>query len=88
MNWDLGAYVLLLLMLAMMWVPIARLVTKPLLTDKLLALNALTTQGVLVMALLAMTPGRSSYVDVAIVYALFGLVTMLGISLYIQRRMR
>jgi len=62
-----------------------RLVLGPTGPDRAVALDALTIISVSLMAVVALTAGRSIYLDVALVYALVSFLGIVALARYLER---
>lgn len=71
---------------AAMIIAIARAIAGPTLYDRILAVNALGTKTVLLIALLGFVMGRPDFLDIAIVYALINFISVIGILRYSDSR--
>ena len=78
----LAAVLLMLLAVAMFY----RAITGPTTQDRVLAVNVLGTNTVIVLALLAEALGEPSLLDVALVYALLNFLMAIAISKFTVER--
>ncbi|HRI06384.1 MAG TPA: monovalent cation/H+ antiporter complex subunit F [Nannocystaceae bacterium] len=53
--------------------------------DRILAMNAMGTKTVILVALLGFASGRPDFLDLAIVYALVSFITTIAILKYIEK---
>ena len=58
----------------------------PTLYDRILALNAVGTKTVLLIALLGFLQGRPAFLDIALVYALINFISIIGVLRYVESR--
>lgn len=65
---------------------IVRIVIGPTAADRLTALNLVSSQVVALLVLTAVQTGAAVYLDVAMVYALFGFVGILALTRYLTGR--
>lgn len=63
-----------------------RMVRGPTMPDRVIALNVIGTNTVVVIALLAVVTGNPSALDIAIVYALLNFLTSIAISKFTVER--
>ena len=65
---------------------IVRIIIGPTAADRLNALNLVASQVVALLVLTAVRTGAPIYLDVAMVYAVFGFVGILALTKYLSRR--
>lgn len=66
-------------------VSLVRVVWGPSTTDRMIGLNMVSAQILAVLVLIAVREGRSSYLDVALVYDIFGFIGILALARYFGR---
>ncbi len=66
---------------------IIRMITGPTASDKLVALNVLSGVVLAFLVLRGVSQGRSIYLDVALVYDIFGFLGFLAIARFLKDRM-
>ena len=71
-------------MLLAMALALARACVGPTLYDRILAVNAVGTKTVLLIALLGFLQGRPDFLDIALVYALINFISTIGILRYFE----
>ena len=81
----LAAFLAVLIAIALY---LARALLGPTVYDRILALNALGTKTVLLVALLGILGGRADYLDIALTYALINFVTTLAMLKLVHLRRR
>jgi multicomponent Na+:H+ antiporter subunit F len=69
-------------------VGMARLLIGPTVVDRIIALNLVASQILAVLVLIAVTEMRAVYLDVALVYDIFGFVGILAITRYVETKER
>ena len=81
------------LMLYVVWfflgsivVSMVRVVIGPTVADRMTALNMVAAQILAVLVLVAVREGRSNYLDVALVYDVFGFIGTLALARYFAAR--
>lgn len=67
-------------------VSMVRVIVGPSLADRMTAINVVSAQVLVVIVLIAVRDGRSSYLDVALVYDIFGFIGILTMARYFARR--
>ena len=67
-------------------VSMIRIVIGPSVVDRMIGLNLVSAQVLAMLVLLAVKEQLAMYLDVALVYAIFGFVGMLAITRYFGRR--
>lgn len=67
-------------------VSMVRVLAGPTIADRMIGLNMVSTQILAVLVLYAVREGRSSYLDVALVYDIFGFIGVLAMVRYFGRR--
>ena len=67
-------------------VGIIRIVIGPGAADRLNALNLVASQVLALLVLIAFRAGSAVYLDVAMVYAVFGFLGLLALTRYLSRR--
>ncbi|MFW6458031.1 MAG: cation:proton antiporter [Halodesulfurarchaeum sp.] len=77
-----AAAVLVVLAIALLY----RVAAGPTMEDRVIAINAIGTNTVVVLALVAAGLGQPGYLDIAIVYALLNFLASIGISKFIVER--
>ena len=73
-----------LAMLVAMALALFRACVGPTLYDRILAVNAVGTKTVLLIALLGFLQGRPDFLDIALVYALINFISIVGILRYFE----
>lgn len=68
-------------------VSMVRVIIGPSLADRMTAFNVVSAQVLVVIVLIAVRDGRSSYLDVALVYDIFGFIGILTMARYFSRRL-
>jgi multisubunit Na+/H+ antiporter MnhF subunit len=63
-----------------------RVVVGPTTADRMTGLNMVSAQILAVLVLYAVREGRSNYLDVALVYDIFGFIGVLAMARYFTRR--
>ncbi len=88
MNVDIELFARIALVLVMIGLIAAsiRLVLGPSSADRIVALDLITVQLVAIAALLALTTGESTYLDVCIALALVGFLATVAFARYVERR--
>jgi multicomponent Na+:H+ antiporter subunit F len=69
-------------------VGMVRLLIGPTVVDRIIALNLVASQILAVLVLIAVTEMRAVYLDVALVYDIFGFVGILAITRYVETKER
>jgi len=82
LSFDLMIYFFLLTTVFSM----IRIVIGPSAVDRMIGLNLVSAQVLAILVLLAVKERLAVYLDVALVYAIFGFVGMLAITRYFGRR--
>lgn len=67
-------------------VSMVRVVIGPSVVDRMIGLNLVSAQILALLVLVALRENRSIYLDVALVYDIFGFVGILAITRYFGRR--
>lgn len=67
-------------------VSLIRVVFGPSTTDRMIGLNMVAAQTLAALVLVAVREARSSYLDVALVYDIFGFIGILAMARYFGRR--
>ena len=70
--------------LVAMSLALARAFVGPTLYDRILAVNAVGTKTVLLIALLGFLQGRPQFLDIALVYALINFISTIGVLRYFE----
>lgn len=63
-----------------------RVVVGPTTADRMTGLNMVSAQILAILVLYAVREGRSNYLDVALVYDIFGFIGVLAMARYFTRR--
>ncbi len=74
-----------ILLLLMTFVGLFRAYVGPTAADRMVAINMITTKVTTIIVLIAMVTAQELYVSVALVYALIGFVTTIGVSRYLMK---
>ncbi len=82
LSWDLMVY----FFLAMTIVSMYRIVVGPSPADRLIGLNLVSAQVLAILVIIAAKEHLSVYLDVALVYDIFGFVGMLVITRYLLQK--
>lgn len=61
-----------------------RAVKGPKLWDRLLAMNLITVKGILIIIVYASMRNSTEYLDVALIYALFGFISTIFLALFLS----
>ena len=69
-------------------VGMVRVVIGPTVVDRIIALNLVASQILAVLVLISVTEMRTVYLDVALVYDIFGFVGILAITRYVETKER
>jgi multicomponent Na+:H+ antiporter subunit F len=72
----IGAIILILLT----FVGLYRAIIGPTAEDRIVAINMITTKVTTIIAMIALITAQAFYVDVALVYALLGFITTIGLA--------
>jgi multicomponent Na+:H+ antiporter subunit F len=81
-SWDMMVY----FFLGTTIISMIRIVIGPSLADRLIGLNLVSAQILAIFVLIAVKENRIVYLDVALVYAIFGFVGMLAITRYLEKK--
>lgn len=81
-SWDVMVY----FFIGSMIISMIRIVIGPSLVDRLIGLNLVSAQILAIFVLIATKENRVVYLDVAMVYAIFGFVGMLAITRYLEKK--
>ena len=81
-SWDVMVY----FFIGSMIISMIRIVIGPSLADRLIGLNLVSAQILAIFVLIATKENRVVYLDVAMVYAIFGFVGMLAITRYLEKK--
>jgi multicomponent Na+:H+ antiporter subunit F len=83
---DLMLRLLTYFFLASAVVGMVRVLIGPTVVDRMIGLNIVASQVLVLLVLIAVAGQRSVYLDVALVYDIFGFVGLLAITRYVDRR--
>jgi multicomponent Na+:H+ antiporter subunit F len=72
-----------ILLLLMTFVGLFRTYVGPTAADRMVAINMITTKVTTIIVMIALVTAQELYVSVALVYALIGFVTTIGVSRYL-----
>jgi multicomponent Na+:H+ antiporter subunit F len=67
-------------------ISMVRVVVGPTLVDRMIGLNVVAAQVLALLVLIAVDEGSTFYLDVALVYDIFGFIGLLAITRYFSRR--
>ena len=67
---------------------IVRVLIGPTVADRMTGLNLVSAQVLAILVLVAVREGRSNYLDVALVYDIFGFIGILAMARYFRGRAR
>jgi multicomponent Na+:H+ antiporter subunit F len=84
LSWDLVVYFFLGTTVFSM----VRIVIGPTVADRLIGLNLVSAQVLAILVLIATQEDQSIYLDVALVYDIFGFVGLLAITRYLLKKGR
>lgn len=74
-----------ILLLLMTFVGLFRAYVGPTAADRMVAINMITTKVTTIIVMIALVTAQELYVNVALVYALIGFVTTIGVSRYLMK---
>lgn len=74
-----------ILLLIMTFVGLYRAYVGPTAADRMVAINMITTKVTTIIVMIALITAQELYVSVALVYALIGFVTTIGVSRYLMK---
>jgi multisubunit Na+/H+ antiporter MnhF subunit len=80
-SWDVMVY----FFIGSMIISMIRIIIGPSSADRLIGLNLVSAQILAIFVLIATKENRVVYLDVAMVYAIFGFVGMLAITRYLEK---
>jgi multicomponent Na+:H+ antiporter subunit F len=69
----------------MTFVGLFRAYVGPTAADRMVAINMITTKVTTIIVMIALVTAQELYVSVALVYALIGFVTTIGVSRYLMK---
>lgn len=72
--------------IATILISMVRVVVGPTLVDRMIGLNVVAAQVLALLVLIAVDEGFTFYLDVALVYDIFGFIGLLAITRYFSRR--
>lgn len=72
--------------IATLLISMVRVVIGPTLVDRMIGLNVVAAQVLALLVLIAVDEGFTFYLDVALVYDIFGFIGLLAITRYFSRR--
>ena len=67
-------------------VGVIRVIRGPTIADRMTGLNLVGSQVLAILVLIAVREGRTSYLDVALVYDIFGFIGVLAMARYFAKR--
>ena len=74
-----------ILLLLMTFVGLFRAYVGPTAADRMVAINMITTKVTTIIVMIALVTAQELYVSVALVYALIGFITTIGVSRYLMK---
>lgn len=74
-----------ILLLLMTFVGLFRAYVGPTAADRMVVINMITTKVTTIIVMIALVTAQELYVSVALVYALIGFVTTIGVSRYLMK---
>ncbi len=74
-----------ILLMLMTFVGLYRAYVGPTAADRMVAINMITTKVTTIIVMIALITAQGSYVSVALVYALIGFITTIGVSKYLMK---
>ncbi len=72
-------------LIGLAFVALYRAYKGPTAADRVVAINVITTKVVTIIVLIAAITNQNSYVNVALVYALIGFMTTIGVGKYLLK---
>ncbi|SDK95563.1 monovalent cation/H+ antiporter complex subunit F [Natronincola ferrireducens] len=79
-------YIAMTIFLALMAFPcLYRAYVGPTATDRVVAINVVTTKVTILIALLAIITDQDAFIDVALIYAMMGFIATICVSKYIEK---
>lgn len=79
--------VALLFLMLLQFVSLYRVVKGPSVADRLIGLQVITSKVTTMIVLIAFLTHQTSYLDVALVYAMIGFVTTLAVAKFVSKGM-
>ncbi len=75
----------LIILVLLSFVGLYRAYKGPTASDRMVAINMISTKSTTIIVLIALVTAQESYVNVALVYALIGFVATIGVAKYLLK---
>ncbi len=77
---ETAVIVSIIILLLLTFVGLYRAIVGPTAEDRIVAINMISTKVTAIIAMIALVTAQAFYVDVALVYALLGFITTIGLA--------
>jgi multicomponent Na+:H+ antiporter subunit F len=77
---ETAVIVSIIILLLLTFVGLYRAIVGPSAEDRIVAINMISTKVTTIIAMIALVTAQAFYVDVALVYALLGFITTIGLA--------
>lgn len=77
---ETAVIVSIIILLLLTFVGLYRAIVGPSAEDRIVAINMISTKVTTIIAMIALVTAQAFYVDVALVYALLGFITTIGLT--------
>lgn len=74
-----------IILMSLQFISVIRLMKGPSTADRIVALQVIASKVVAIIVLIAFLTNQDSYLDVALVYAMMGFVTVFAVARYIEK---
>lgn len=77
---ETAVIISIIILLLLTFVGLYRAIVGPTAEDRIVAINMISTKVTAIIAMIALVTAQAFYVDVALVYALLGFITTIGLA--------
>jgi len=77
---ETAVLIVTIILVLLTFVGLYRAVVGPTAEDRIVAINMISTKVTVIIAMIALISSQAFYVDVALVYALLGFITTIGLA--------
>jgi multicomponent Na+:H+ antiporter subunit F len=78
-------YVTLIILVILSFVGLYRAILGPTAADRIVAINMISTKVTAIIVLISLVTKQSSYVNVALIYAMIGFLATIGVAKYLLK---
>jgi len=82
---EYAIYITIIFLLLLAFVGLYRAILGPTAADRIVAINMISTKVTAIIVLISLVTKQSSYVNVALIYAMIGFLATIGVAKYLLK---